>query len=68
MCHGGWEVWVHGGTSIIYMFNLIRVWSVVSYYVCCGNYMSIYIQIIHKQCAILYKNMLFVVIDIGSLI
>ena len=76
-CHGGWEVWVHGVSAIICMSKLIRVMSVVSHYVCSRNYIYIYIYIyihthiyilIHTQCAILYKNMVFVVTDIGSLL
>jgi len=38
MCHGGWEVWVHGVSAIICMSKLIIVRSVVSYNVCCRNY------------------------------
>ena len=58
MCHGGWEVWVHGVSAIICMSNLIIVRSMVSHYVCCRNYMYIYIYIyiytypILMQCAI----------------
>ena len=67
MCHGGWEVWVHGVSAAIRVSKLIRVRSVVTYYVCCRNYMYIYIYI-YIQCEILYKNMVFVVTNIGSLI
>ena len=45
MCHGGWEVWVHGGSAIVCISELIMVRSMVSYYVCCRNYMCIYIYI-----------------------
>ena len=55
MCHGGWEVCVHGDAAIICVSKLIIVRSKV-YYVCCRNYMYIYIYIlIHIQCAISYK-------------
>jgi len=46
MCHGGWEVWVHGFSAIICMSKLIIVRSMVSYCVCCRNYMYIYIYIL----------------------
>jgi len=46
MRRGGWEEWVHGGDSaIICISELIMVRSMVSYYVCCRNYMYIYIYI-----------------------
>ena len=45
MCHGGWEVWVHGVSAIICISELIIVTSMISYYVCCRNYMYIYIYI-----------------------
>jgi len=45
MCHGGWEVWVHGDAVIICVSELIIVRSMVSYCVCCRNYMYIYILI-----------------------
>jgi len=45
MCHGGWEVWVHGIFPIICISELIIVRSMVSYYVCCINYMYIYINL-----------------------
>jgi len=69
MCHGGWEVWVHGFSAIICISELIIVRSMVSYYVCCRNYMyththththtHIYIYIlilVHIQYVIPYKN------------
>jgi len=37
-CHGVWEVWVHWVSAIICMSKLIIVRSMVSYYVCCRNY------------------------------
>ena len=71
-----------GDSVVICISELIIVRYVVSYYVCCRNYMYththththtyIYIYIytypIHIQCAILYKNMDFVVVIIGPLI
>jgi len=65
MCHGGWEVWVHGVSAIMYISELIIVRSMVLYYVCCRNYMYYIYLSIHIQYAVLYKNMYFVVI--GSL-
>ena len=54
MCHGVWEVWVRGGSANIRMSKLIIVRSMVSYYVCCRNYMYTYILIyIYIQCEIL---------------
>jgi len=47
MCHGGLEVWVHGVSAIVCMSELIMVRSKVSYYVCCRNYMYIYILILY---------------------
>jgi len=44
---GGWEVWVHGVSAIICISELIIVRAVVSYYVCCRNYMYIYILILY---------------------
>ena len=66
MCHGVWEVWVYG-VSIICMSMLKKARSMVSYCVCCRNYVHIYTYIIHIQYAVLYKNMVFVVTYIGSL-
>jgi len=45
MCHGGWEVWVHGVSASICISELLIVRSMVSYCVCCGNYMYMYIYI-----------------------
>jgi len=45
MCHGGWEVWVHGFSVIICVSELTIVRSMVPYYVCCINYMYIYIYL-----------------------
>ena len=39
MCHGGWEVWVHGVSASVCISELIIVGSMVSYCVCCRNYM-----------------------------
>jgi len=44
---GGWEVWVHGVSAIICISELIIVRAVVSYYVCCRNYMYIHILILY---------------------
>jgi len=48
MCHGGWEVWVHGGTLLLYVCisELIIVRFLVSYCVCCRKDMYIYILIL----------------------
>jgi hypothetical protein len=35
MSHGGWEVWVYGGTVLLYYVEINTVRSMVSYYVCC---------------------------------
>ena len=35
-CHGGWEVWVHGVSTIICLSKLIIVRSMVSYCLCCN--------------------------------
>jgi len=65
MCHGGWEVWVHGVSAIICMSKLITVRSIF-HIMCVVEIIYIYIYIlIHIHCAILYKNMVFVVTDIG---
>jgi len=45
MCHGGLVGWVNGVSAIMCMYELIIVRSMVSYYVCCRNYMYIYIYI-----------------------
>ena len=55
MCLGSWEVWVHGVSATIYIYiyiyiyisELITIRSMVSYYVCCRNYMYIYILILY---------------------
>jgi len=47
-CRGGWEVWVHGVSTIICISELITVRSMVSYYVCCRNFVYIYILILHR--------------------
>ena len=39
MCHGAWGVWVNGVYAIICIYELIIVRSMVSYCVCCINYM-----------------------------
>ena len=59
MCHGGWEVWVHGVYAIICMSKLIPVRSMVSYYVCCGNYIYIY-RVSHEECARLRESVPYV--------
>jgi len=46
VCYVGWFVWVHGVSAIISLSELIIVRSVVSYCVCCRNYMYIYILIL----------------------
>ena len=60
MCHEGWEVWVHGVSAItcITEFKIFR--SMVSHYVCRRK--CTYTYPIHIQCAIIYKNMGYVVI------
>jgi len=68
MCHGGWELRVHGVSAIICMFKLIKVRSMVSYYVCCRMICTyIYLSYAYKMRNII-QNMVFVVPDIGSLI
>jgi len=42
MCYVGWTVWVQGGSAIRCMSKLIIVRSMVTYYLCCRNYMYIY--------------------------
>ena len=62
MCHGGWKVWVHGVTAIIGVSKLIIVRSMVSYYVCCRNYMYIiyiYILILYVYNVQYYTKMWF---------
>ena len=69
MCHGGWEVWVHGGgAAIVCISELKIVRSVASYCVLWKLYVHIYTYPIHIQCAMLYKNTDFVVTVMGSLI
>jgi len=71
MCHGVWEVWVQGLTDIVCISELLIYGSVLSYSLCCRNYMYTYIYIyiyiytypIHIQCAILYTNMDFAVAE-----
>ena len=57
MCYGGWEVWVHGDSAITCMSKLIRVRSMVSYCVCCRNYLYIYIYVsyTYTMCNIIKK-------------
>ena len=50
MCHGGWEVWVHVLSAIIFMSDLVIVRSMVSYYVCCRNYIYIYLSYTYTMC------------------
>jgi len=40
-------VWIHGVSAIICISELIMVRSIVSYYVCCRNYMYIYKLILY---------------------
>jgi len=42
MCCVGWTVWVQGGSAIRCTSKLIIVRSMVTYYLCCRNYMYIY--------------------------
>ena len=65
MCHGGWEVWVHGVSAIICISELIIVRYMVSYYVCCRN-MCTY-KLILYICNII-QNIVSKVIVKGSLI
>jgi len=56
MCHGGWEVWVHGVSVIICISELIIVRPM--YHIMCVveiicTYIYIYTYPIHIQCAIL---------------
>jgi len=44
---GGWEVWVHGDAAVLCISELIIVRSVVSYCVCCRNYMYINLLILY---------------------
>jgi hypothetical protein len=46
MSHGVWELWVYWDAAIVVISEIIKVRSMVSYYVCCRNYMYIYILII----------------------
>ena len=64
---GGWEVWVHGVSAIICISELIIVRAVVSYYVCCRNYMYIHILIIYIY-NVQYCNKNMDIVVIGSLI
>jgi len=50
VCHGGSKVWVHGVSAIICMSKLIIVRSMLPYYVCCRNYMYIYICLLSISC------------------
>ena len=51
MCHGSWELWVHGVSAIICMPKLIIVMSMVSYYVCCRMIRTyIYLSYTYKMC------------------
>ena len=54
MCHGGWEVWVRLVSANICISELIIVRSMVSYYVCCRNYIYIYIYI--HTCIYIYLS------------
>ena len=69
VCHRGWEVWVHGVSAVIRMSKLIIVRSMVTYYVCCRNYMYICILILHIYNVQYYTEIwFFLVTNVGSLI
>ena len=64
MCHGGWEVCVHGVSAIICMSKLIIVRSIVPYYVCCRNYMYIYTLILYIYNVQYYTKIWFLQLQI----
>ena len=51
MCHGGWEVWVHGVSAIICISEIITVRSMVSYYVCRSCMYTIYLSYTYVLCS-----------------
>jgi len=49
MCHGGWEVWVHGVTAIMYI-SVNNSYVYVSYYVCGTSVYTKYLSYTYALC------------------